>query len=377
MKRKILFMSPFLAVGGVERVLVNLLKKLDYDKYDVSLCLYTNFGFYFDEIPLQVSVFSIFNSRFFSRVFIYIKRKFNINFPLKLIVRNKIIKHYNVGVCFSDGILTDIMLFAKDRVDNKISWVHSCYKSQIDLKNVYTSNYIKMLLKNRYSQLNNLVFVSTNSRKEFEELFGHPTKMHTIYNLFDYEEVIKKGNEQITQNQDDEIIKIVAIGRLAKVKEYSRLLSAAKILSQKKLKFKILIVGDGILKNELLSLRDSFSLKDQVDFLGLKLNPYPYLKNSNILALTSSSEAFPTVLIEAMILGVPIVATKCSGCVEITENGKYGLLSEHSAEDIADKIEQMITNPQLRQYYAELAKERMVFFNEKETLNKIYTLLDK
>jgi len=370
-------MSPFLAVGGVERVLVNLLKKLDYDKYDVSLCLYTNFGFYFDEIPLQVSVFSIFNSRFFSRVFIYIKRKFNINFPLKLIVRNKIIKHYNVGVCFSDGILTDIMLFAKDRVDNKISWVHSCYKSQIDLKNVYTSNYIKMLLKNRYSQLNNLVFVSTNSRKEFEELFGHPTKMHTIYNLFDYEEVIKKGNEQITQNQDDEIIKIVAIGRLAKVKEYSRLLSAAKILSQKKLKFKILIVGDGILKNELLSLRDSFSLKDQVDFLGLKLNPYPYLKNSNILALTSSSEAFPTVLIEAMILGVPIVATKCSGCVEITENGKYGLLSEHSAEDIADKIEQMITNPQLRQYYAELAKERMVFFNEKETLNKIYTLLDK
>ena len=375
MKKKLLFLSPSLAIGGAERVLVNLLKKIDYNKYDVTLCLFSYTGVYFDELPKELKVISIFKNHTFSRILTFIQRKWNITFLLKYFVYRKITLKYDVGICFSDGLLTDVLLMVKDRFDKTLSWVHSCYNTQIDLKKVYTKKKAEYLKKNRYNKLNGIVFVSQQSKKDFEIIFGKVKNEFCVYNIFDFDSILKKSIEYYPVLKEN-VVNFVAIGRLVQVKEYGRLIDAAKILKEKGLSFHVNILGDGPLMEFLQNKINNLSLSDVVSLLGFKSNPYPYLNNSDVLVVTSSSEALPTVLIEAMYFSKPIVATKCPGCIEITDDGKYGLLTEHNVADIADKMENIIKDESLRDKYKELSFERIKVFDENITIDNIYKILD-
>lgn len=376
MRKKVLFLSPSLAIGGAERVLVNLLKEIEPGRYDITLCLFSNRGDYFDELPSGINVTYIFKNHFLARTLTYLQRKFGFSILLKLIVRNKLKDCYDVGIATSDGTLTDVLLFLEDRIKMKISWVHSCYKSQKDLVKIFTPKKIASLLTKRYSRLNSLIFVSENSKTEFIDLFGIPAPLHTIYNVFDYKNIKTRANEEINEIFSNEITNIVAIGRLVEVKEFQKLIYAIKYLTTKGIQLKARIIGDGRQKVELKTLIDDLNLQNSIELLGNLKNPYPYLKLSDILVLTSSSEAFPTVLIEALALKVPIVATKCSGAVEISDNGKFALLTDHSIDDIASKLELMISDKQLRHKYSSLSAERLENFQPQKVLIKIFNILD-
>lgn len=376
MRKSIFILSPSLEIGGAERVLLNLLKKIDYKSYDVTLCLFSRHGEYLNEIPKQVNLCSIFNSKFFARSLTFLQRKYKITYLIRLYTRKAINTHFDVGICFSDGLLTDVLLFAENKFKKKITWVHSCYKSQQSLKNVYTEDYRKKLIKNRYSFINDIVYVSQNARKEFEELFGFHSNGHVIYNILDSHEVIEKSKSRYHSDIKSDVINIIAISRLMKVKEYHKLIEAAKILADKKIKFKIRIIGDGKLKKELKIYANELGLNNYINFLGSNPNPYPLLKQSDILVLTSSSEALPTVLFEAMVLEIPILSTKTSGSIEISDNGKYALLSGHSVQEISENLEQMILKPELREFYSKKSNERMNKFRSEVSLNKIYNLFN-
>lgn len=370
MKQKLLFLAPSLAIGGAERVLVNLLKSLNYNIYEVTLCLYSNIGVYFSELPNNVNVVHIFSNHFISRLLTYVQRKAGSTYFLRKIVLKRVKGKYDFGICFSDGLLTDVLLMLHDRFNKTLTWVHSCYYSQESLRNAYTPARVKLLKRNRYDLLNGLVFVSSNAMNEFNQIFGQYPNEFCVYNLFDFKGMACKASAFIPEF-DKETVNFIAIGRLVKVKEYTRLVEAAKILKNKNLNFKIRILGDGPQRKELINLITEYNLSDTVYLLGFQDNPYPYLKYSDVLVLSSSSEALPTVLVEAMYFSKPIVATKCSGCIEITDRGKYGLLAEHNAADIADKMEVMIIDNTTRSYYASMAAERCQYFNENRTLSQI------
>lgn len=372
---KILFLTPNLNIGGAEHVLVNLLKKLNINKYEITLCLLSNTGVYFSELPESVKVTYIFKSNFTSRCVTYLQRKYQSTFILKHFVRLRIVEQYDLGICFSDGLLTDVLLMAKDKFKKTLSWIHSCYYSQETLRNTYTPARVKQLQKNRYNLLDGLVFVSNNAMREFNHIFGQYSTEFCIYNLFDFNGMNRKATAFIPQF-DKECINFIAIGRLVKVKEYEKLVEAAKILKKKNLNFKLRILGDGPQREALKDLISKYNLTNIVYLLGFQSNPYPYLKHSDVLVLSSSSEALPTVLVEAMCFSKPIVATKCSGCIEITDNGKYGLLTEHDATDIAEKMETMILDDKMRKYYASMMNERCQYFNEDRTLSQIEKVFD-
>lgn len=375
MKKRIFFLAPNLSIGGAERVLVNLLKYINYKQYDVTLCLYAYTGVYFSELPRNVHIEYIFKNYFFSRVLTYLQRKLGCGILLKLFVRGKIRKNYDIGVCFSDGLLTDVLLMAGDRFKKTLTWVHSCYCSQTSLRKVYTPRKVLTLKKKRYDKLNGIVFVSKNSMLEFEQLFGKYSHEYCVYNLFDFKGIEAKAGE-CEPKLGRSGINFVAIGRLVGVKAYDKLIEAAKLLKERGLRFKINILGDGPLRKALENKVEEYKLQEVVELLGFKNNPYPYLKRSDALVLTSSSEALPTVLVEAMYFSKPIVATKCSGCMEIADGGKYALLTEHTVEDIADKMELIIRDKSVRERYGKLASKRCEYFNEDKTLSNIYKIFD-
>ena len=369
-RKKIFILIPSLSVGGAERVLVNLLKKIDVSRFDITLCLLAKCGVYFDEIPSEIRLKYVLKLNFMARCFTYLKLHIGINFPIRWCMKLTVKECYDVGISFSDGTLTDNILFVANKFKKKIAWVHSCYITQ----QLFTPARVRELKYTRYNKLDHIVFVSKKSELEFRELFGTAVEHSVIYNLFDNEAIKQKCKQSLDVKINGDVVNIIAVGRMVAVKQYDKLIEAAHILAKRGVKFKMRLVGDGELREELQTQVKKMDLEKYVDFIGFKSNPYPYIKHSDILVISSQSEAFPTVMIEAMSLETAVVATKCTGCIEISDEGKYALLTEKNAESIADGLEKIAIDDTLRHSLIECSKRRVFDYDEQTSLNKIYQL---
>jgi glycosyltransferase involved in cell wall biosynthesis len=119
---------------------------------------------------------------------------------------------------------------------------------------------------------------------------------------------------------------ICAVGRLVYLKGYDVLLHAVAMLKATT-PVRLLIVGDGEERQVLESIASQLGLAHDVRFVGWQANPWSYLKRSQMLVLSSRTEAFPSVLTEAMALRVPVVAAECSaGVRECLDEGRAGCL---------------------------------------------------
>ena len=119
---------------------------------------------------------------------------------------------------------------------------------------------------------------------------------------------------------------ILAIGKLIERKGFPVLLTAfSRLLTERSAR--LVVLGEGRMKKRLVSLAKALRIADHVDFAGFEENPYAFLANADLFVLSSRNEALPTVLIEAMACGCPVVSTDCPfGPREILEEGKLGPL---------------------------------------------------
>jgi glycosyltransferase involved in cell wall biosynthesis len=129
------------------------------------------------------------------------------------------------------------------------------------------------------------------------------------------------------QPQDErDVPVIVSAGRLEPHKGMLDLIRAFRSVRDK-VEARLIILGDGSQRRELLKAADALGLRDDVDLVGFKTNPYGYMNHANVFALASWYEGLPNVLIQALAFGTPVVATDCpSGPREILEDGRLGRL---------------------------------------------------
>ena len=139
---------------------------------------------------------------------------------------------------------------------------------------------------------------------------------------------------------------VLGIGRLTRQKGFDVLLSAFARLRQHH-SARLVILGDGPDRRDLLSQASHHGIRDDVAFLGFVPNPYPHLARSALFVLSSRWEGSPNVLTEAMALGTPVVATDCeSGPREILEGGRHGpLVPVDDVEALAVAMAQVLDNP--------------------------------
>ncbi|HPJ63641.1 glycosyltransferase [Lentimicrobium sp.] len=375
-KLKILFIIPSLEEGGAERVLVNLLKRFDYSRFRVDLFVVEKRGIYFDELPSQVEVFTLFNNEFLCKIFNGLHVRFNFNFVYRWLTCRKIRGHYDAGISFLDSGYTDILFFLKSRITRKVSWVHSSYQTYRNFEKFYTGAYKKRVIKHRYSKLDTIVFVSNDSKMEFEGIFGHFPSMKVIYNMIDASGVRYKAEAPVSESFDSNVTNIIALGVLLPVKGYDKLIRAARLLKDDGIRFRIRILGNGDLENELRTLVKDLDLENEVILSGFINNPFPYLKLSDIFVMTSVSEGLPTALCEAMILGLPAVVTDCSGCRELVGSGQYGMMVKQSAVSIYRGLKEMIAMPEKQAYFRKKSLERAEVFDDDAILEQVYELLE-
>lgn len=119
---------------------------------------------------------------------------------------------------------------------------------------------------------------------------------------------------------------VLAAGRLGPEKDFATLVRAFAELRARR-EARLIILGEGMLREDLKGLVSSLGLQDDVDLPGFAANPFAFMRNAELFVLSSRTEGLPGVLIEAMACGTPVVSTDCpSGPAEILENGKWGAL---------------------------------------------------
>ena len=140
---------------------------------------------------------------------------------------------------------------------------------------------------------------------------------------------------------------IVSVGRLSHIKGYDMAIDAAAILKNRNIPFRWYVVGEGSERAALTKQIQERGLEGQFYLLGLKTNPYPYMKFADILVQSSRYEGKSVVLDEAKILGKRIVVTNYNSAKDQITHGVTGLIAEMSPEGIAEQIERYINYPEV------------------------------
>jgi glycosyltransferase involved in cell wall biosynthesis len=371
--KKIFFLMPSLVGGGAENALIKLLNAFDYDKYEVTLLLVCYHGYYISKIPKNVEVKYLFKNYKFVSILEYLQKKMGWSFLLNWAFKRKINDNYDTAVSFLDSNFTDL-LFLLNPTTKKVTWVHSSYLTNRNFNRFYQNKkYLEKIKKNRYKKLDTIVFVSNDAKIEFIEVMGKFDDMRILYNLFDEVDLLQKAQISLPPTQ---VISFIAVGNLIPVKGYDLLIDAAKILKADGFTFKLEILGKGHQESELKARVQKYDLKNEIQFLGFLDNPYAYINRADVFVMTSVSEGLPSALIEAMIIGKPVLITNTSGCREVIEYGKYGMMSDRTPEAFAEKMKAFIINPDLKNKYAELARQKAKDFSKQNILSSFFDVID-
>lgn len=161
-----------------------------------------------------------------------------------------------------------------------------------------------------------------------------------------------------TTRNFSQAIRILWCGRLSREKDPEILTEVAGILRQREVEFHIDVVGDGELHRPLQRKITDSALAEYITLHGFKEDPAPYFRDADILLLTSTYDASPNVILEAMVAGVPVVATNVGGVPEMVQDGVTGILTPpNDPGAIAHAIEKLVEDPVRRRALAHRAKD--------------------
>jgi glycosyltransferase involved in cell wall biosynthesis len=188
---------------------------------------------------------------------------------------------------------------------------------------------VPYLMKRFYPWADYIIGNSQGVAEDLSEVLGLPRqRVKILYNPVVTPEVQQKAEASLEHPwfQLDQPPVILAVGRLTKQKDFPTLIRAfAQVLPTRSAR--LMILGEGVDRPMLEALVKELGLQDHVSLPGFVNNPYAYMRRAALYVLSSRWEGLPTVLIEALYCGVPIVATDCpSGSREILADGQHGVL---------------------------------------------------
>ena len=256
-----------------------------------------------------------------------------------------------------------------------ISWVHF----SLTFGEKLTSEKIEKY-KRQYKKYSKIIAITKVMQKEFlEKLEMNSEKVVMIYNPIDLE-FIKKRAEDVDKKYEKYLKEdyFLQVSRLSEQKQPEHLIDIYYKLKKKGIKEKLYFIGSGI-KNELLRQKiQEYKLENDIFLLGQMENPYPFFKNAKLFVHTAKYEGLPTVLIESMTFGIPVVAYDCpTGPKDILgENSEYGKLVPLNDKDkfVLDVLE--LENEEKYRYYCEKALNRAKDFSIESNRNKLKELLE-
>lgn len=330
MKKKILIASYNLDFGGIETSLINLLKNMDLEKYDVTLVLEEIKGAFLKDVPSDIKIkeYKVSNNKN-----VLVRKFVNLLKRIKWMLLNY--KRYYASICYAT-YSGPCGFVARTSSRNRILFIHSNYYQAYDKD----ENKIRAFFDNRkIEKYNHIVFVSNESKKDLCKIYPNIEKKSvTINNLIDYERILKLSEKKVDVKRTTKKI-FTFVGRLDESsKRLTLLLEVAKKCKEENVKALFWIVGSGPDEKMYKDIVKNNNL-DNVIFYGTKKNPYPYMKACDYLILTSRYEGFPVVYNEAIILEKPVITTIDVSDDYISIPNRFGYVVNE--KNIYDKVKEL------------------------------------
>ena len=400
--KKLLFIMDTFPLGGIAKSLLSLFNEIE-GKYDIDFLIMKQEGIFIPLIPASVHILPE-----------QLKREFRDPHP-KALFKNlktlgfrswlkwvgyslsccwarltgglhkhictmdmyigkhtkKIDKHYDAAIAYAGGRCIYYLVENVD-ADVKIGYVHNDYsQSEVDWM-------LKPVDKIYYPKLDYIVTISpicvASLKKEFPEIAD---KCLVIENICSVKMIREWALKEVPFNGDDaEEIKLVTMGRFdINQKGIDFAVRACSLLVEKKKKFKWYFVGDGEQRPDVEKLIRDNGVEKYFILCGAKINPYPYIKAADIYVQPSRFEGKSVALDEVKALAKPVVVTRFSSVFDQFEDGKTALIAEMTAEDVANKIEQLMEDEQLRNCLSENLQAEKV--GNEEQAQRFESLLEK
>ena len=345
-KIKVLFRHRSMEMGGVEKVILDLLENLPRDIFDITLLLSIYQGELRTAIPEDIKVITIQQGREdmsqnpVIRYFQLIRRGIVLwyfrRFP-KALQKKYIPDDFDLEVApgYSDfDAVLDSPLGSR-----KIGWFHT------DVS--YDPNQKRVLSRiNKLKLFDWTIFGSRQTRDVIKDLYKveYP-KSSVIYNAIKIEEVQKKSSEFPVKYDVRPVFS--SMGRLHSRKGYHTLMKIHKRLLDGGYAHSIAVIGGGGEMENLKKQAKELGVERTFLLLDTQLNPYPYIINSDYFVLPSESESYPLTIGEVMGLHIPIVSTNVGGIPEMIEDKVDGILVQPTEEQIYEGMKMLLTNPDI------------------------------
>jgi GalNAc-alpha-(1->4)-GalNAc-alpha-(1->3)-diNAcBac-PP-undecaprenol alpha-1,4-N-acetyl-D-galactosaminyltransferase len=329
-KKKIAFLIPSLSPGGAERVVVSLANKFT-NKFEVFLMVINKAETVY-YIHKDVNIIYL-QEKYTPSTSLIEAIKSNIIYVKKIV---KIAKTNQIDILIGFTTSVNILTVISSRILNKPNLI-----SERNNPEVYVPNTFWRILRNFLYPFTNGLIVQTELIKGFYQKTIQENKIKIIPNPMD-EIMLSKRNEY----RERENI-ILTVGRLDANKNQRLLIEAFANLNEGN--WKLVIVGDGVLREEYEKLTVSLGIADKVEFTGNVYNVWDYYNQAKIFVFTSQSEGFPNALLEAMSFGLPCISSDCpSGPSEIIKDSENGYLIEVNNRKLLEKeLTYLMSNPDL------------------------------
>ncbi len=356
-KEKLLLISPMLHQGGFERVCITTARLLK-PYYDVSIVIFDDADIAFDIRGLSIiNIHLGVRNGKLAKITNLMRRAVRVR---KLKQRMKPVIAYSFGPsanmvnALSKTSLTSVFLGLRGYQDVADDPKMKLYVRKAD-RIICCSKEIEAIVQEKYGYL----------------------QTATLYNPYDAEGITELSKEKVTDlpwkmEDEDRPRILIGVGRDDPIKGFWHLIKAFYLVQKEIPQMRLIIMGDGSFE-QAKSLVSELQLEQKVYFPGVRKNPYKYLAASEMFLLSSYTEGFPNVLVEAMILGRPLISTDCrTGPAEILDHGKYGILvpdmgdtEDYSGDTIseketcfAEKIIEVLKDSERQKELSELERKR-------------------
>jgi len=328
---KVAIYIPSLRGGGAERVMVTVANELSERQWSVDLVLATAIGPYLSEVSERVRIVDLKSTRVIKSV------------PgLSTYLRTR---------------RPDTLLAAMSHANMAASIAHWIARSparlvlsERSMPSRMKSDFLgKLVVKTKrwaYGRADKIVAVSEGCANELIELIGaRPDRVEVIYNPLISRDLFERAKEPLDHPwfQPGQPPVVLGVGRLVDVKGFDVLIRAFAHVRRLR-RVRLVILGEGALRGELLALASTLGVVDDLQMPGFVGNPFPWMKHCSVFVLSSRVEGMPGTLIQARALGARAVSTNCSsGPLEAMRDGRYALFVDvGSVDQMAEAIVQQM-----------------------------------